>query len=208
MIAILSGVSFSLHNEFFFSQSQETTRLGLGAAVLIPYWIGELPIVTVYAIMSCRSHSQKHHSLWSKSESKYFRNNKVFWFNVFGLLLRTLLVHLSMIAFYSVLVYVDQAQISLAVISSMFSIAAFFTAFVFYVVFRERLELKHYVGMSMLTLAIAIITQSQPKKGEKEAQCSIWVPIAFVVLNAMVHTGITTQGRYWQLKSSIDSFFL
>jgi hypothetical protein len=56
LIAVLSGVSFALHNEFFFSQSQETTRLGLHAAVLIPYWIGELPIVAAYAVIMCHQH--------------------------------------------------------------------------------------------------------------------------------------------------------
>jgi len=80
------------------------------------------------------------------------------WFNVCGLVLRTLLIHASMMAFYLVLVYVDKAKVNLAVISSMFSIAAFFTALVFYLVFNERLELKHYVGMTLLTIAIAIIT--------------------------------------------------
>ncbi len=80
------------------------------------------------------------------------------WFNVCGLVLRTLLIHASMMAFYLVLVYVDKAKVNLAVIASMFSIAAFFTALVFYLVFNERLELKHYVGMTLLTIAIAIIT--------------------------------------------------
>lgn len=80
------------------------------------------------------------------------------WFNVCGLVLRTLLIHASMMAFYLVLVYVDKAKVNLAVIASMFSIAAFFTALVFYLVFNERLELKHCVGMTLLTIAIAIIT--------------------------------------------------
>ena len=44
-----------------------------------------------------------------------------------------------MVAFYLVLVYVDMAKVNLAVISSMFSVAAFFTALVFYMVFNERL---------------------------------------------------------------------
>lgn len=136
---MLSGVSFALHNEFFFSQSQETTRLGLHAAVLIPYWIGELPIVAAYAVIMCHQHYTKHRSLWSKSESKYYTDGNVYWFNVIGLLIRTVQIHCSMLAFYYVLVYIDLAQISLAVISSMFSIAAFFTAFVFFIVFSEKL---------------------------------------------------------------------
>jgi drug/metabolite transporter (DMT)-like permease len=40
----------------------------------------------------------------------------------------------------------------------MFSIASFFTAFVFRIVFGERLQIKHYVGMAMLTVAITIIS--------------------------------------------------
>jgi len=83
---------------------------------------------------------------------------RLHWFNVCGLVLRTLLIHASMMAFYLVIVYVDKAKVNLAVIASMFSIAAFFTALVFYLVFNERLELKHYVGMTLLTIAIAIIT--------------------------------------------------
>lgn len=61
----------------------------------------------------------------------------------------------------------------------------------------------------MLTIAITIITQSKPSQvALEEASCSIWVPIAFVTLNAMIHTSITTQGRYWMIKSKIDSFYL
>ena len=65
-----------------------------------------------------------------------------------------------MLAFYYVLVGIDKAKVNLAVIASMFSMAAFFTAFVFRFIFNERLKLKHYIGMVMLTVSITIITQS------------------------------------------------
>ena len=66
LIALLSGVSFSLHNEFLFTQSKETTITGLGVAVLLPYWIGELPLVTLYALYKFNSHMRQHGNVWSK----------------------------------------------------------------------------------------------------------------------------------------------
>ena len=90
----------------------------------------------------------------------------------------------------------------------MFSMAAFFTAFVFLIVFNERLMMKHYIGMTMLTVAIAVISQSKQQTNDNTSQvkASIWYPISMVVLNSMVHTSITTQGRYWMLKAKINSF--
>jgi hypothetical protein len=54
-----------------------------------------------------------------------------------GLLVRTVLCHASLIAFYYVLYAIEMAQANLAVIASLFALAAFFTAFVFKVVFDE-----------------------------------------------------------------------
>lgn len=90
----------------------------------------------------------------------------------------------------------------------MFSMAAFFTAFVFRLVFKERLLIKHYLGMTMLTLAITIISQSKQRSSDNNTltKASIWFPISMVVLNSIVHTSITTQGRYWMLKANINSF--
>ena len=90
----------------------------------------------------------------------------------------------------------------------MFSMAAFFTAFVFRVVFNERLMKKHYIGMTMLTIAIAVISQSKQQNTETNGpiRASIWYPISMVILNSLVHTSITTQGRYWMLKAKINSF--
>lgn len=73
--------------------------------------------------------------------------------------------------------------------------AAFFTAFVFRLVFNERLMTKHYIGMTMLTIAIAIISQSKQQNSpyiEGLVKASIWFPISMVALNSMVHTSITT----------------
>jgi drug/metabolite transporter (DMT)-like permease len=112
-----------------------------------------------------------------------------------GLFLRTFICLLSLATFYLVIFAIQAAQANLAVIASMFSMAAFFTAFVFRVFFNERLLTKHYIGMTMLTIAIAVISQGkQPDyvDGEKEQRASIWFPISMVVLNSIVHTSITT----------------
>jgi len=49
MLALLAGVSFSFHNIFFLNSI--ASNKDLGPFILLPYWIGELPIVsTVLAI--------------------------------------------------------------------------------------------------------------------------------------------------------------
>jgi drug/metabolite transporter (DMT)-like permease len=60
--------------------------------------------------------------------------------------------------FYAVLDFTERAHASLAVIASMFALAAFTTAFVFWVIFKEKLLLKHYIGMALLGTAIVIIS--------------------------------------------------
>lgn len=81
---------------------------------------------------------------------------------MWGLLIRTTLIQLGMWAFYYVMVSIDAAQVSLAVIASLFSSAAFFTALVFHICFNEKLEFRHYLGMVLMTVAIFVVTQSKP----------------------------------------------
>ena len=87
---------------------------------------------------------------------------------LYGLLLRTFICLLSLVAFYLVLIAIQAAQANLAVIASMFSMAAFFTAFVFRITFNEHLLLKHYIGMIMLTLAIVVISQAKSPSYESQ----------------------------------------
>lgn len=223
LVAICSGICFSLHNELFFNQSKETTKLGMGLAVLLPYWVGQLPILLVYIGIQCQLTYSKLSTPWSKQASKYYMMSEsqetlistkpstyvLHWFNVWGLLIRCFLIHSGMFAFYYVMIYVDAAQVSLAVIASLFSSAAFFTALVFHIAFNEKLQIRHYLGMVLMTLAIFIVTQSKPQAiYDHAATVGIWVPILLVMLNSVIITCITTHGRYWFIKSNMDSFLL
>jgi hypothetical protein len=49
ILALLAGVSFSFHNVFFLSQVGAHKELG--PFMLLPYWIGELPIVAIVLAM-------------------------------------------------------------------------------------------------------------------------------------------------------------
>lgn len=63
--------------------------------------------------------------------------------------------------------------------------------------------------MSLLSGAIAIISlqkESPVPNSSQVVTASIWLPIGLVALNSVVHTSITTQGRYWLQKSQINSF--
>lgn len=62
---------------------------------------------------------------------------QVNWFNMAGLIWRTILCHAGVFMFFTVLKACAAAEANLAVIVSIFASAAFFTAFVFQCVFNE-----------------------------------------------------------------------
>jgi len=58
---------------------------------------------------------------------------------------------------YALFFKTQQANANTAVIISICALSAFFTAFVFRCLFNEKLEVKHYLGMLLLLIAILII---------------------------------------------------
>ena len=133
IIAFLSGVFFSLHNLFFFSQVKSQHEMG--ALICIPYWIGEMPPVLAALGFKWFKHYSIHGVFWRKETSKYYKEGRVDWFNLSGLTVRLFLLFIGQFMFYYVLYCTELAQANLAVIASMFALAAFFTAFVFWLLF-------------------------------------------------------------------------
>ena len=156
LLAVLGGMLFALHNEFISGQIRQAQSLGVGLTVMVPYWIGELPIVLVYLAYKL--------SAPQESFAVYFRpgTSDLNWFNIMGVLLRCLLNHANLFMFYFVLVDIERSGVSLAVISCLFSLAAFFTAFLFLIIFGEALQPKHYIGMTLMAIAIVIIATNKP----------------------------------------------
>ena len=249
VLAVLSGISFAFHNLFFYSQASldDEEVKNLGFAVLIPYWIGELPPIAIFLIYQCFKERNRTGSFWSRAESKYFEivpgtgdepkvalnrsiegddaveaasapRYQLRWFNVVGLIWRTFLIFSGQCLFLTVLQFTAASGANLAVITSMFTLAAFFTAFVFQFMFNEQLQLKHYIGMVFLGCAVIVISQSQqmeidagntddPSVEVQELMPIIW-PILFVAITAVNHTCITVTARYWMLHGGLESFDL
>jgi len=132
---------------------------------------------------------------------------------VTGVIWRTFLIFTNLGLFWAVLVSVGRAGVNLAVIVSLFVMAAFFSALVFWLMFGEQLQMKHYIGMVLLAIAVLIISLSSDASHSLDEDgvsqnISIFWPILFAVLTCVNHTAITVTGRYWQLHGGISSFSL
>ena len=89
---------------------------------------------------------------------------RICWFNLLGLFSRFVLTHASNMCVYVIFRATILAGINLAVILSLCSLAVFFTAFVFRLLFQEHLFCKHLVGMLLLVVAGVIISTSEKPK--------------------------------------------
>eukprot|EP00352_Strombidinopsis_acuminata_P004442 CAMPEP_0176387318 /NCGR_PEP_ID=MMETSP0126-20121128/36672_1 /TAXON_ID=141414 ORGANISM="Strombidinopsis acuminatum, Strain SPMC142" /NCGR_SAMPLE_ID=MMETSP0126 /ASSEMBLY_ACC=CAM_ASM_000229 /LENGTH=157 /DNA_ID=CAMNT_0017754843 /DNA_START=317 /DNA_END=790 /DNA_ORIENTATION=+ len=153
----MAGISFALHNVFFY---QTTTYNSL--AVVIPYWIGQVPILSVLMLIQARQEKNQTGKYWSKETSKYYKEDGTLnWDILNGLLLRTALAFASITCFYFTLSTCHKSNVNLAVIISITAVAAVFTAIVFQIMFNEMMRLKHWIGMFFLLCGILLISQSQ-----------------------------------------------
>ena len=98
---------------------------------MLPYWLGEMPIVLLALAYKFLAHYRQHGNWWSRHTSKYYNQKGVDKFNLIGLFVRVFLLTASQLMFYMVLAATEAAHANLAVVSSMFALAAFFTAGVF-----------------------------------------------------------------------------
>jgi hypothetical protein len=74
------------------------------------------------------------------------------------------------------------------------------TAFLFWLLFNERLSLNHLVGMSLLVVTIILVKLSNDhvvEESEVAAVTPIWVPLVYVSLSAMSLTGLNVLFRIW-----------
>mmetsp|Transcript_37533 Transcript_37533/g.27286 ORF Transcript_37533/g.27286 Transcript_37533/m.27286 type:complete len:155 (+) Transcript_37533:299-763(+) len=146
-----------MHNLFFY----QTTSFS-SVAVVIPYWIGIIPILSVLLMVQACKEKRITGSYWSKENSKYFKpDGTVNKINLTGLLIRTALAIASIVCFYFTLYTCHVSNVNLAVIISITAVAAVFTAIVFQFMFKEMMQTKHWIGMFFLICGILIISQSQ-----------------------------------------------
>jgi len=85
---------------------------------------------------------------------------------------------------YFIAIAAIRAGVSVGVILSIASLSAFFTALVFYLVYKERLRLKHVFGMFVMLLCLGSIAMSKSgppsARGEPlstESLLPVYVPI-------------------------------
>lgn len=152
-IAFFAGVLFSLHNILFMSQVVAHKEYGL--LILLPYWIGELPLSVLALLIKCLWHFKIEGTMWQKSTSKYYKNGSLDVFNVIGLVVRAALIHVALICYYYELVAIETAKVDLAFSAfAIFAIASLFSTLIFRVCFGEALLKKHFLGMIIIAFAL------------------------------------------------------
>lgn len=136
--------------------------------------------------------------MWQKSTSKYYKDGYLDIFNVIGLLVRTVLIHVALLCYYYVLLAIETAKVDLAFSAAIFAIASLFSTLVFRICFGETLLKKHFLGMVMIAFALLIILNYQLASYD-------FTLIMLVMLNSLVLTYIAYSCRYWMIRGGLQS---
>lgn len=98
--------------------------------------------------------------------------------------------------------YAILAGINTAIINSLISGTAFFTAVLFYFLFNEKLSKQHFIGIFMLMIAVILVSFSQDKKEvkegeekEEEEKVSVLVPVFIALLCCVFYMAISWLSR-------------
>lgn len=110
----------------------------------------------------------------------YTKQQKI---GIFCILLRAIQTVFANINIALLAKYSSLAGVSFSVTSSIIPSSSFTTAILFYIVYREKLGLRHLVGMLFLLACILIISLSKPT-GEVSSDVQVWigVPILLALL--------------------------
>lgn len=96
---------------------------------------------------------------YSKQDSPYFKiNGGRDYMNIFGTLLRGLLQFLQFLLIFMIIKSAIQAGISVSVCISLISMTPFMTAIAFFFLYKEKLTIRHVIGMIFMISCVLVIS--------------------------------------------------
>eukprot|EP00347_Sterkiella_histriomuscorum_P023398 403334788 len=143
------------------------------------------------------------------------------WGNFIAMFLRAFVMIIAMSTTTLISYYSKKAGASFSVMSSILALASFFTAVLFYILYKEKLYLRHLMGMLCLIICVAFIAISKQLKLEDSEQYQqllasgveitpLYVPIAFALFQCINFTlaslflRIAIKHGYTTLQFSVD----
>ena len=129
--------------------------------LFLPAFLGYLTTSFSYQLFAASGTSRSLGTLWSPSDSAYFINTNgslsLNYFNIFGVLSKSLITLISQLLKISVMYTAALAGLNYSLVINLYSMSPFLTAIAFYKLFNETLNKVHILGMSLLFICIVII---------------------------------------------------
>jgi len=167
--AMLAGIALGI-GMFLFGLLSE---LGNDGAILL-YWFGFLLNYIFFRVKDW---------LQGSSREDFYQNHPQAKLHIKLVFFRAALATGVFVPLYFMMKYAILSGINTAVINSLITGSALFTAILFYFVFDERLSKQHIIGMLFLTGAAALICFSKEKKEVKSTgEVSVIVPVIFALV--------------------------
>ena len=144
---MICAICFGIHN-YMLAVAMEKWRNS--AIILCPEFI---PFILIFAI---------YHSFFSKTSSVhsnlFYNNHGGFKFQTLIILLtRSMTAILLPVGVVLTTYYCKLIQISPAVIQSFSSMSSFTTAFLFFKLYGEKLNIQHKIGMALILSSVFIV---------------------------------------------------
>lgn len=190
---ICAFVASFIYGTFYFSLqfaiSKESTM-----RTIYPMGIMMFIYSLIYHIYKSVKNLMDKQPIWRKENSVFFKKTDGS-FNTYMVTLiffRGFFQILCFINFFYVIDRSNQAGISVSVIFSIGSLSSFFGALLSYIVFKEKLNMRHFIGMTMIVTAAILLGISKEQDDQYgEESISVIVPILFQMITVALFSMLT-----------------
>ena len=156
----------------------------------------------IYHICTAYQNNQQKGIYFSKEDSPYYKiDGSIDLLNVIGIIMRAFLQLAQFFAFYFMMKYSFMSGVSFAVIVSILSLSSLFTTLEFFIIYREKLSMKHFIGMLIMIGCVVCVTLSHEEDHYDNPDIvyttTIWVPIACAFIGSLIFTFTALLNRYF-----------
>ena len=131
-----------------------------------PFFISNLTHWIIYHLVTAIIQKGKSGTYWSKEESLYFdKSSKLFRKDrAMGPLFRGIVQICIFFSMFLTLEASHQADINQGIISSLFSTSIIFSSLLFYLLFKDKLTVRHLLGLLMMIVSVVLICMGKDRK--------------------------------------------
>ncbi|CDW78502.1 UNKNOWN [Stylonychia lemnae] len=166
-----------------------------------------------FLYLSARNHLN-HGNFSPEISMKNESSGKIEWQNLIQFLLYAL-VYLT----YQSLVVLTfnfslQANVNPGLVSTIWATTPLFAGFLDYMLFGQRLTMKHFIGVICLTVCVAcisitpVIYSADPNDNLKTQTMQPWVPVTLALISPIFFATSNIQTKFLTTKKNFDSFKL